>query len=201
MTGTSKRFQVAVGDAVKLTVDLIRQPNAPLEVLACQTFTIQVCAKDTCNNIVKSFQGLVNFTSTDIYATLPTPITFDKLFNGCTQRTMAFTTAGSQSITATLASNPSINGSLPILVDHNVINKFKITRVGNQLCIYAADKCGNTITSYLGTIDIIDPLTGMPSSYTFTSGDNGVKCFTVSGTGTITVIDHHNCLIRGGGTF
>jgi hypothetical protein len=199
LIGKTDKFRIIPGDVVGFDVQYLRPPDEPATIEACKILTITVCAKDGCGNIVKNFVGLVNFSSTDLNATLPIPINFKKGFQGCSQRTMTFTTVGSQILTATSADNPTLTGTMPMLVVHNVIRKFIVKRVGGQVCISASDRCGNTITEYVGTAVITTTVSGIPSSYTFMVSDFGTKCFTTPSNGNVLAIDNINCEIRGSG--
>src|SRR4029077_14945436 len=76
---------------------------------AANNFTVTV--KDSLGNVVTGYTGTVHFTSSDAAAVLPNDYAFVAADSGTHTFSATLKTAGSQSITATDASNGSINGT------------------------------------------------------------------------------------------
>src|SRR5262249_22719402 len=101
ITGTSSAITVALG-ATHFMV------NAPSSTTAGNGFLFTVTALDVNNNTVSSYTGTVHFSSGDGQASLPGNTT---LTNGVGMFMATLKTSGSQTITATDASNSLITGT------------------------------------------------------------------------------------------
>ena len=74
-----------------------------------------------------------------------------------------------------------------------------------NLIVTALDATGNVVTDYTGTVHFTstDPQAGLPSNYTFTSGDKGIHTFTggltlkTAGTQTVTATDTADATRKG----
>jgi hypothetical protein len=70
--------------------------------------TSTVTARDAYGNVATSYTGTVHFTSSDTQATLPANYTFPVTDKGVHSFTLAFATAGTQSVTVTDTANSSL---------------------------------------------------------------------------------------------
>jgi hypothetical protein len=78
--------------------------------------TFTVTALDPFGKTAIGFRDMVQFTSSDAKATLPTAYTFVAGDNGVHMFSATFNTAGTQSLTATDATTPTINGTQSAIV-------------------------------------------------------------------------------------
>jgi hypothetical protein len=83
----------------------------PTSATAGTTSGFVVTALDASNNIVTSYNGTVQFTSSDSAASLPGPLTFTAASQGVFAITTTLKSPGSQTVTATDTLNPSITGT------------------------------------------------------------------------------------------
>ncbi|MGO8757517.1 MAG: beta strand repeat-containing protein [Terracidiphilus sp.] len=102
IAGTSAGITVNPGTATKLAV------TAPSSVTTGVAFNFTVTAKDAYNNTATGFADSVQFTSSDGSAVLPSA---SALTSGTGTFSVTLKTTGSQTVTATDASNASINGT------------------------------------------------------------------------------------------
>ncbi|HET8940676.1 MAG TPA: hypothetical protein VFN13_01645 [Rudaea sp.] len=181
--------------------------SAPLVATAgVQVDNVVVKALDASDNVVGSYSGSVQFSSTDTGATLPANAT---LTNGVGTFSAKLVTAGSRKITATDTLTASITGtSAPISVsaagaDHFVVNApaSVITALPFNLSVTAYDPFNNVDTNYAGTVifSSTDSLAVLPANSNLTFG-TGVFTSTLIAVGldrTITVTDSANPSISG----
>jgi hypothetical protein len=90
---------------------LVRSSSAP----GAQT-QVMVVALDTSNQVVLNYTGTIAFTSSDSRATLPGEYTFTTEDRGIHVFSVTFTTAGSQTLTATDTDNSELTGSALIKI-------------------------------------------------------------------------------------
>jgi len=168
------------GPAVSFTVSGCTSP-----VVAGTACTVTVTAKDAGGNTATGYTGTVKITSSDPQAVLPPNAT---LMNGVGTFTVTLKTAGSQSITATDTTTPSITGSQTgIVVNAGTAATFTVsgcpaTVLSGTPCtvaVTAKDASGNTATGYTGTVAITssDSRAVLPANATLMSG---VGSFTVT---------------------
>jgi hypothetical protein len=148
---------------------------------------VTVTAVDSAGQTVPGFTGTVHFTSTDGAAVPPADYTFTAADNGVHNFTVAFKTAGTQTLTVTdpysgitgtlsgvnvtPAAASQFSVSVPISV--TALTPFSIT-------ITALDLYGNRVPNYTGTIHFTssDAFALLPADYTFTTADDGQHSFT-----------------------
>jgi hypothetical protein len=109
----SSPFTVSAGPATHFSI------SAPATATAGAPFTVTVTALDADANTATGYLGTVNFTSSDVAASVPASYTFVAGDNGVHTFSSGVTlvTAGSQTITATDSVTPSTTGtSGPITV-------------------------------------------------------------------------------------
>ncbi len=85
--------------------------TGPLSAVAGSTSGFILTALDGSNNVVTSYSGTVQFTSSDSAASLPPPFTFTPSNQGVLAFTVSLKSPGSQTIAATDTLNPSITGT------------------------------------------------------------------------------------------
>jgi hypothetical protein len=185
------------------------QITAPAGTTAGAPFSFVVTALDALNNVIPTYTGTVQFTSTDGQATLPPSYAFTSgaggdngvhTFSGVTLRT-----AGVQTISVADPATSSATGSTPVAVSPGAAAVFAITcpstataGVAFNLTVTVEDAYGNVVPSFTGTVTFAssDKNACLPANYTFTTGqggDNGVHTFSVTlksaGTQSITVTE------------
>jgi hypothetical protein len=185
------------------------QIAAPAGTMAGAPLTFVVTALDALNNVIPTYTGTVQFTSTDGQATLPPSYTFTSgaggdngvhTFTGVTLRT-----AGVQTISVADPATSSATGGTPVAVSPGAAAVFDITFPSTvtagaafALAVTVRDAYGNVVPSFTGTVTFAssDKNASLPANYTFTTGqggDNGVHTFSLTlktaGTESITVTE------------
>jgi hypothetical protein len=204
ITGSQGGIGVTAAAATHLVVSGLPSPRT-----AAVAGTITITARDDYNNTVIGYTGTVHFTSTDTLAALPANST---LTNGVGTFSVTLKTAGTQSVIATDAANPSINGSqngivvTPAAAIHLVVSGYPsadVAGVAHNITVTAKDAYNNTVTGYTGTVAITstDTAAVLPASSKLTAG---VHAFSVTlktaGTRTITATDTVTTSIKGSQT-
>jgi hypothetical protein len=154
-------------------------------------FSVTVQALDGNGAVDPTYTGTVHFTSSDHGAgvSLPSDYTFTGTDAGVHTFTNGVTlvTAGNQTVTATDASNGSVNGTVTETVVAAAANHFSVTAPPNvtagvpfSFTVTALDPFGNQATSYTGTANFATSDLGgtMPGPYAFTATDAGTHTFT-----------------------
>ena len=146
-----------------------------------------VTAYNSNGTIDTGYTGTVHFTSSDPQAVLPADYTFTAADAGVDTFSATLKTAGTQSITVTETAMSTITGKdTGITVNPAAASKFIITApssvpagVAFALTVKVEDTYGNVVTGYRGTIRIssVNGQGNLPSTYTFTTKDNGVHTF------------------------
>jgi hypothetical protein len=180
-------------------------PGGPEPFYTAFTFTIS--AYDAANNLATGYDGTVVLSSSDPGFVNLGPVT---LSNGQATATGVLKTAGTDSITATDTTNPSITGTGFFTVQPGAATRFGITApasayVGSPFSstLTAYDLYGNVATSYAGTVVFTssDPNAILPGS---TAISNGTGTFSATmetvGSQTITATDAANSLTGQSGT-
>ncbi|MGA2649522.1 MAG: putative Ig domain-containing protein [Terracidiphilus sp.] len=174
-------------------------PGGPEPFYTAFGFTIT--AEDAAGNVATSYNGTVAFTSSDPGFVNLGPIT---LVNGQGTQTGVLKTAGTDTITATDTTNPSITGTgiftiQPGAATHIGLIAPPSTHVGSPISVTltAYDLYGNVATSYGGTVVFTssDPSAILPGSSAITNG-TGTFSATMEtvGSQTITATDSVNSL-------
>lgn len=131
--------------------------NASAVATAGTAFMVTVTARDATNNVVATYSGTVQFTTTDGRATIPANAT---LMNGSFQIQVTLITAGPQSLGASDTVNASITGtSNTINVSAGPASLLTLMAPANaligsafSLVVTAVDAFNNTATTYTGTL-------------------------------------------------
>ena len=156
----------------------------PAVVTAGQVATTHVVLYDRYNNIVTTYRGTVQVTSSDPNAMLPLPYTFTAADAGAHDFSVALTTAGHRSISASDANAPGVLGQeTNILVNPNVavsmrVYNYPTTVTAGQnanVTITAYDAYANVATGFSGTVNLatLCPNTAItPNSVTFVPATN-----------------------------
>jgi len=197
-------------------------PSAPVSLsvtplvpsIAGNSQNATVSALDAYGNVASGYLGTLNFASSDTLAALPADYTYTAADAGTHMFSVAFKTAGGQSITVSDTANATAFNYFQkdIMVSPATLNSFafKGASISNttagatfSLTVSATDAYGNAITGYTGKalFTSSDSQISMPSSYTFTSADGGSHTFSVAlktaGSESITATDSANGAITG----
>ena len=152
-------------------------------------FTVKVL--DPFRNTATGYTGTVRFSSTDVLAGLPAEYTFTAADGGIKSFVATLKTSGNQSITATDTVTPTITGVEagifvnPATANSLFISSFQSESKANEsttLTVTAKDQFGNIATGFNGTVSFAstDKVGVLPSDFTFSSVEQGVKTFTFS---------------------
>jgi len=155
-------------------------------------FSVTVTAQNSSGQTLTGYTGTVHFTTTDAGkgVLLPGDYTFTAADNGSHTFSNGVTlvTAGSQTITASDASNTAITGSAAVTVSPASAASLSVSAPTSSsqgapfnVTVSAKDAYGNTATGYSGTVHFTTSDTGsgvaLPSDYTFTGSDKGSHTF------------------------
>ena len=176
--------------------------SVPSSSTAGNTFTITVTAEDQNNNTATSYNGNVEFTSSDPAAVLPDAT----LSNGTATFSVTFKTAGSQTVSVADSSNGSIAGtSSAVVVGSAAATHFALaassTHVAGtpfNITVTAKDPFNNTVTSYAGTVHFTssDPAAALPADSMLTNGTGTFSAtMKTAGSQTLTATDTSNSSI------
>lgn len=209
---------IVSGAATSLTISFTSAPGCATSTATthvafpCATIT----ATDVNANTAVGYRGTVHFTSSsDGTATLPADYSFTSGDAGIHTFSVTYDVIGSQSLTATDTSIPSIAGTGSTTVHPAAASHFVLTLPGTvsfkaafTLTVTAEDAYGDVATGYTGTAAISSPSDSTaifsPTSYAFTAGDAGVKNFSATldatGSQTIQATDTATSSISGNGT-
>jgi Putative Ig domain/Kelch motif/Galactose oxidase, central domain len=137
-------------------------------------FNFTVTALDASGNLVSTYDGTVQFTSSDAKAVLPAT---GALISGTGTFPVTMNTAGPQTITATAS---SLIGSSPsFMVSASAPAQFSVTTPATatagaafSFTVTALDASNNPVSSYSGTVHFTstDPQASLPANSTLTSG-------------------------------
>ncbi len=152
-------------------------------------FTVKVL--DPFRNVATGYTGTVHFSSTDVLAGLPADYTFTATDGGIKSFIATLKTSGNQSITASDTIVPTITGvEAGIFVNPATANSLFISSFQSQskanestaLTVTAKDQFGNIATGFNGTVSFAstDKVGVLPSDFTFSSVEQGIKTFTFS---------------------
>jgi hypothetical protein len=200
---------VTSGLVVGLTV-----AGFPSPVFAGASGSFTVTAVDSYSNTVSGYTGKVSFASSDPAAMLPATYTFVAGDAGSHTFSATLSSPGTQTITVTDTSTPTITGKQSgIVVQSTGVASLKVTGVASpadvglpySVTVQALDGAQNVYPSYAGTVHFTstDPAANLPTDYTFVSGDMGVHTFTngvifnTLGTQTLTVNDVAKPTVKG----
>jgi hypothetical protein len=165
--------------------------------------TLTVTAQDAFGNVVTGYTGTVRFTTTDRLASLPANYTFTPADAGVHVFTVAFRTAGTQTLTVADAVSTGFLGTASVTVAPAAASVLVVsgfpstinTGTAGSFTVTARDAYGNVATGYTGTVQFTssDPLALLPANYTFQASDRGSRIFSAvfrtSGTQKLTATD------------
>jgi hypothetical protein len=179
------------------------------DIVAGHTGTFTVTAEDPYGNVATGYLGTLRFSSSDPRATLPPNYTFSAADRGVHSFGAELVTAGTQTLTATDASNPTFNGTQAGIVISPAelaglrVSGFPTSAVAGSpqtVTVTAIDAYGNRVPSYAGTVSFSsgDPQAILPDDYLFTDADQGTHTFAAglatAGPQTLTATDADNGL-------
>jgi hypothetical protein len=199
------------GEVVPPFASLVITQN-PATAVAGASFPFRVTAEDADQNVITSYTGTVQFTSSDPTATfLPSSsYTFVAGDAGTHLFSATLDRAGAQSVSVSDAA-AGVQNSFTITVNPAPATKLQLAApatatkgVAFNLAVTALDQFGNRATGYPGTIHFTssDPAPVLPADYSFTSpGDSGRHVFSVTlgtvGAQTVTATDTLTSTITG----
>ena len=207
ITGVQSGITVTPGDAASFTL------SYPTPTVAGDSHQLTVTAQDAFGNTATGYLGTARFTSSDGQAALPADYTFVAADKGTNKfGNVKLKTVGTQSITATDTTTPSITGIVsgitvtPGPAKTLVVSGYAspaIAGTSNPFTVTAQDQYGNTATGYTGTVTFTssDAKAVLPADYTFVAADNGVHSLAATlktaATQTITATDTVTATITG----
>jgi hypothetical protein len=206
ITGAQAGIVVRAAAAQSLQVTGFPSPTASG---APGSFT--VTAYDRYGNPGAVYTGTVRFTSSDTQATLPDDYTFTSGDQGMHTFSASLVSIGTQSITVTDTSNPSLTATqsgivvVPIFVVSGYPSPTTAGDAGT-FTVTVEDANGNVDTAYTGTVHFSssDGQADLPADYMFTAADQGVHAFgavlKTAGTQSITATDTGISLTTGSQT-
>ena len=174
LTGTSAPITVSAASATQMIV------SAPSTLTAGNAGTLNITAEDQYNNIATSYNNIVNFTSSDGTATLPSDASFS---NGMASVSVTLHTAGSQTVT-------TISGMLPDAMSTITVSAATATQLivssgtnsvvaGNMLSVTvtAEDQFGNVASTDNNAVTFTssDATATLPSGTTLSGGTASVS--------------------------
>ncbi len=192
---------------------LTTPPSSPK---AGQQFTMPASARDAFGNFISSYNGTVNFTSSDPNAILPpngSPVT-----NGIATFSFTIFKALQQTVTVTDSVNSALTDVAGFPIKPADVTQYVITGPSSatagvpfDIVIEAQDQYGNWNAQYVpqqpangsktACLSSSDPLAQFPACVTFTFADLGRKTVSVTlntiGTQTVTAVDQSNSSIDG----
>jgi hypothetical protein len=198
LTGTDKGIAVSPAAASKLVIhSLVSSITAGVA-----DRSIIVTALDPYGNIATGYSGTIQFTGSDMKATLPGTFTFQAGDKGTYRFAPTLRTAGPQTMTVTDTANPNLTGEIGIQVDPAATKKFVISGLPatstagtpDTFTVTAEDVFGNVTPAYRGEVQFTstDKKAALPGDviftatnqvehvYTFTESDQGVHAFAVT---------------------
>ncbi len=170
--------------------------------------SFKVTVYDNYGNISTGYRGVVQISGSDARMNGAGYYSFTAADSGAHTFTVAFTTAGTQSLTLTDYYTPAINFSQTgIAVTASSATSLAFTPIqgvvagtAQSVTVTLRDAYGNIATGYRGTVLITssDTLATLPAAYTFTAADAGSHTFSItyksSGGQTLVVQDTVNTL-------
>jgi subtilisin family serine protease len=186
LTAGENSITVQAAQATRLAVTGFPTPDT-----AGTSVGVTVTAYDAFGNVATGYAGTLALSSSDAAAVLPPDHTFTVANAGTYSFLVTLETAGTQSITATDTTTPSLTGAESnIIVNPAAASTLSIAgfpttdTAGNAhtVSVTAFDAYGNVATGYVGTVAFSssDGRAVMPPEYTFTSTDAGKHAFSVS---------------------
>jgi hypothetical protein len=200
LTATDAQVSAVTGSQTGIIVD----PNVASKLivkgfvkttLAGAVHSFSVTVDDKFGNLATGYTGTVHFTSSDTnpLAVLPADYQFSAGDAGVHTFSAALVTVNTsgQSIVATDTFTKSITGSQTgIIVTPNTLHGFVVSGFHSpspagsthSFTVMAADKYGNVIVGYTGTVTFTsnDHQAVLPANYTFAAADDGLHTFQAS---------------------
>ncbi len=172
------------------------------------SFTITVTAQDSSDATITDYTGMVNFTSTDSQAVLPSNYTFVPGDDGTHSFSVTLVTASSQSITVTDSAAGISSTTDPIMVDAASASYFVVSGfpssttagVSGSVTVTAYDAYGDVATGYAGMVQFAssDGQAVLPADSTLSSGTGTFSVTLVTaGSQSITVTDTSDSSVTG----
>jgi hypothetical protein len=175
----------------------------PLTITVGISGAFTVTAQNSDGTTNSSYTGTIHLSSSDPRALLPADYTFTTADRGAHSFTIALSTAGSQTLTATDQVDHTLTATTaPITVSPSVASKMVVSLpAGNTVAAgspflvtaQAADQFGNPVTTYAGPTSVTaaasppDPQADSPITCTLSSGGFGFFLVNLKTAGTYTL--------------
>ena len=188
--------------ALSLTVDAATASRLdltgfPARITAGTAGNLTVTARDAFGNVATAYAGKLHFTSTDPRAALPAD---SALANGTGVLSVAFRTAGSETLSATDTVNAQITGSqTAIQVGAATTTKLVVQAPASAtqgvqftISVSAEDRFGNIVSGYAGLIHFssTDRNSAVPADSGLNGGTGGFNVtLETAGLQTLTAVD------------
>jgi len=200
-------------DVLGGSVATIALQDLPTATIAGATPNVVVVIRDQFGNLSQDIKT-VQLLSSDPQAALPADFLFHATDFGSHTFSLSLKTAGSQSGTARIKSQWSINTSASAVVLPDAVAKLSVfgmpnpsqSRIPGSVTVQARDAFDNPVHAYTGTVHFTssDWKATLPANYTFTGPEDGARGFSVTlrllGTSSITVTDTGTPSITGSQT-
>jgi hypothetical protein len=198
-----------------LSPNSLQVSGYPASAVANTTATVRLTARDMYNNLASGYRGTVTVTSSDAQALLPSPYAFAAADAGLSAPlSVTLRTANvAASITGTDTPSALSGVQTPIVVQAAGLSTFAVTGYptplvagsGGTFTVRAVDAYSNSVTAYLGTVNLTsdDVQATLPATYTFTVGNAGqssalaANLKTLGTTHRLTAVDSANAAITG----
>ena len=178
----------------RLSVPIGTDSKGHYLMIAGDSIALTVRAVDAFGNTVTAYKGKVHVTSTDVQAALPADYSFTATDAGSHTFSVALkTTTPNLGVWSFSVVDLSSATTLATLTNFEVTNaaaaKFVLsgpstytTGVAFSLKLTVLDAYGNTVKNYFGRVHLggAAGIVGLPSDYTFVSGDAGVHSFLIT---------------------
>lgn len=205
---TSATFSVVPGAAASFAL-----AGLDAEVVAGSSQTVGVTVHDAYDNVVTGYTGTIAFSSDDVAATLPVPVTFEAADEGVREVAgIVFATPGAHTLTATDSSDSTIVGITSVTVVPGAPHALFIGSAPEEVFqgdavtvkVSVQDVVGNVVPGYSGAVILssTDVSATLPSPITFTEADAGSRTVSgivlvTSGEQTLTATDSENPALAG----
>jgi hypothetical protein len=176
--------------------------SGPASASSGAAFNIYVEAQTAGGVMDPGYRGTATFASTAGSCVLPDPYTFDASDGGNNIFSFQIITPGVQDIFVSDADDPSISGSISILIEASAAASFSVSAPSSSsagenswITVTAKDQYNNIAVLYAGTISFssTDSQAVLPPDVSFMPGDMGKKIlpvvFRTKGTRTVSAFD------------
>ena len=185
ITGTLSGISVSPAPASQFVLS-----DLPSTTTAGLVQNIAVTAEDPYGNVATNYAGTVQFTSSDLHASLPANFPCTLAGEGMHVFKVAFEAAGTQWLTVTDTASGITATQSGITVQAAAAATLKVSGFPtsdtagavSSVVVTAYDAYGNVATGYTGSVSLAssDPRAVLPAIYTFSPADQGSHAFPVA---------------------